>query len=40
MALDLAEVKIVYPGNKSFHLSDQVEFVPLMDIATRGFFLF
>ncbi len=37
--LELAEVKIVYPGNKRFHLSEQVEAVPLADIATQGLFL-
>jgi len=36
--LNLAKVKIVYPGNKRFRLSAQVEAVPLMDIAEQGLF--
>ncbi len=36
--LNLARVKIVYPGNKRFNLSAQVEAVPLVDIARGGLF--
>lgn len=37
--LNLERVKIVYPGNKRFHLSEQVEAVPLVDIAKQGLFI-
>ncbi len=37
--LHLEGVKILYPGNKRFHLSEQVEAVPLVDIATKGLFI-
>ncbi len=36
--LDLEEVVIVYPGDKSFSLSEQVKAMPLKDLAINGYF--
>ena len=37
--LELDSIAVVYPGNKRFRLSDQVEAVPLSAIANEGVFV-